>query len=142
MKRGGEANSKLMVKNKHEWQWTGSAWRCTDCLRQTKVKLDTECGEVPPSLKAALGKIHQDGHLIYHARTTAGHSCMWCNRCYGWGENRARKLASLCAGKYNRGGATVKKAVDSGKHPRSGEDLHDIYPIVMAAQSQAEGNGA
>jgi hypothetical protein len=118
----------------HEWSWTGSAWRCKECLRQTKTRnADKECNEVPPSLKRALeGGL---AHNLYACRTESGLWCFWCNKCFGWCEQRSRKLQQSCKGIPTNAGRQVEKSVGRLKHPRNGEALGIPVPFQQYVDS-------
>ena len=88
----------------------------------------TPMDQPPPSLdeaprpasgsKRPLSKHDAAGHLLFRYG-----NLVWCNRCGAYGERRARKLHSSCAGEAVGTAASRLRLLQAGFHPRTGRQL-------------------
>ena len=102
----------------HDWQWSGKAWRCRECLRMTRDRRKgrTPCVGAPESVRTALLAAGGNKHQLMVARDENEVCCIWCRRCGCWAGNRAIGLKEVCR-EPTRQGKTCLNRVRGNLHP-------------------------
>ena len=137
---GGGRKLKAKVRQPHQWFWTSrSTWRCHKCWREKLHASSAQDYEPCGDVRGTMAKLALNGHS--HALTAAliaeGPAMLiFCRRCGGMAETKARWLAESRCRKPTAQTRRTLRRLEAGFHPSRCEAIGSLWDLTGGVGTQ------